>query len=145
MATSGTVYQTQPCQLHVNAKWTPILFANLPFNDIWKLSNKITPKKKAFPKLTKKNFPLRGIPIGKPFLAILRFKNHLRLLQTFEQTIEQPQEGTFPFAAIFVYLHYRAVRRLNTRKPINQSDKSPLCWPNHQPSREGGNEVTAPM
>ena len=104
---SGTVYQTQPCQLHVNAKWTPILFANLPFNDIWKLSNKIiysrtlfivaltaqrfpfpaykpafrpglfafsafvtkhnslaretayllSPKKKAFPKLTKKNFP----------------------------------------------------------------------------------------
>ena len=171
--------KTQPCQLHVNAKWTPILFANLPFNDIWKLSNKIiysrtlsllycstygpkisipaykpafrpglfafrafvtkhnslaretayllSPKKKAFPKLTKKNFPLRGIPIGKPFLAILRFKNHLRLLQTFEQTIEQPQEGTFPFAAIFVYLHYRAVRRLKTRKPINQSDKSLLC------------------
>ena len=88
----------------------------------------LSPKKKAFPKLTKKNFPLRGIPIGKPFLAILRFKNHLRLLQTFEQTIEQPQEGTFPFAAIFVYLHYRAVRRLNPRKPINQSDKSPLCW-----------------
>ena len=86
----------------------------------------LSPKKKAFPKLTKKNFPLRGIPIGKPFLAILRFKNHLRLLQTFEQTMEQPQEGTFPFAAIFVYLHYRAVRRLNTRKPINQSDKSPL-------------------
>ena len=81
-----------------------------------------------FPKADKKKiFPLRGIPIGKPFLAYLRFKNHLRLPQTFEQTIEQPQDGTFPFAAIFVYLHYRAVRRLNTRKPINQSDKSPLC------------------
>ena len=93
----------------------------------------LSPKKKAFPKLTKKNFPLRGIPIGKPFLAILRFKNHLRLLQTFEQTIEQPQEGTFPFAAIYVYLHYRAVRRLKTRKPINQSDKSPLCcWEVYQ-------------
>ena len=31
----------QPCQLHVNAMWTTILFANLPFNDIWKLSNKL--------------------------------------------------------------------------------------------------------
>ena len=86
-------------------------------------------EKRRFPKADKKKFfPLRGIPIGKPFLAILRFKNHVRLLQTFEQTIEQPQEGTFPLAAIFVYLHYRAVRRLNTGKPINQSDKSPLCF-----------------
>ena len=87
----------------------------------------LSPKKKLSQSWQKKFFPLRGIPIGKPFLAILRFQNHLRLPQTFEQTIEQPQEGTFPFAAIFVYLHYRAVRRLNTRKPINQSDKSPLC------------------
>ena len=88
----------------------------------------LSPKKKLSQSWQKKIFPLRGIPIGKPFLDILRFKNNLRLLQPFEQTIEQPQEGTFPFAAIFVYLHYRAVRRLNTRKPINQSDKSPLCW-----------------
>ena len=77
-------------------------------------------EKGSFPKADKKNFPASWIPIGKPFLAILRFKNHPRLLQTFEQ----PQEETFPFAAIFVYLYYRAVRRLNTRKPMNQSDKS---------------------
>ena len=89
----------------------------------------LSPKKKeAFPKLTKKKFSASWDTHWKTFLAILRFKNHPRLLQTFEQTIEQPQEGTFPFAAIFVYLYYRAVRRLNTRKPINQSDKSPLCW-----------------
>ena len=90
----------------------------------------LSPKQKeAFPKLTKKKmFPLRGIPIGKPFLAILRFKNHLRLLQTFEQKIEQPQEGTFPFAAIFVYLHYRAVRRLNTRNRSTNQTKVPFVW-----------------
>ena len=70
----------------------------------------LSPKKKdAFPKLTKKI-----APVAKPFPAILRFKNHLKLLRTFEQKIEQPHEGTFPFTAILVYLHYRAVRRLNT-------------------------------
>ena len=80
----------------------------------------LSPKNK---EADKKNvFPLGGIPIGKPFLAYLRFKNHPRLLQTFEQ----PQEGTFPFAAIFVYLHYRAVRRLNTRKPSANQTKVPF-------------------
>ena len=145
--------------------WTLKLpvFANLPFNDIWKLSNKIIysrtlsllycstygtkislpykpafrpgllafsafvtkhnslaretayllspTKKDAFLKLTKKNCThcktfSRHFP---------RFKNHLKLLRTFEQKIEKPQQGTFYFAAILVYLHYRAVRTLNTR------------------------------
>ena len=95
------------------------------------LARETKKEKRRFPKAHQKIFVKKVFPAStdtpcKTFSRHLRFKNHLKLLRTFEQSIEQPQEGTFSLAAIFVYLYYRAVRRLNTRKPINQSDKSPL-------------------
>ena len=68
-------------------------------------------KKDAFPQLTKKCFPRH-----------LRFKNHLKFLQT----IKQPQEWTFAFAAIFVYLYYRAARRLDNRNRSTNQTKVPF-------------------
>ena len=87
----------------------------------------LSPKKKAFPNQTKKIFPLRGIPIGKPFLAILRVKNHLRLQQTFDHTIEQTQEGTFPFCSHLCLSSLpcgQDTQHQKTDQPIRQ--KSPL-------------------
>ena len=162
------------CKCNVDPK----LFANLPFNDIWKLSNKIiyilglslyfivalmgqrfpfpaykpafwpglfafsafvtkhnslaretayllSPKKKDVSQSSQK----KNAPIAKPFPAILRFKNRLKLLWTFEQKIEQPQEGTFPFA-LCSHLSLSSLPRgqeTEHQKPINQSDKSPFC------------------
>ena len=57
--------------------------------------------KRRFPKTHKKIFPASRDTPCKTFSRHLRFKNHLKLIWTFEQTIEQPQEG-----AIFVYLYY---------------------------------------
>ena len=95
------------------------------------LARETKKEKRRFPKTHKKIFVKKVFPASrdnlcKTFSRHLRFKNHLILIRTFEQTIEQPQEG-----AIFVYLYYYAVSRLNTRKPINQSDKSPLCCKTH--------------
>ena len=67
-------------------------------------------------------FPASWDTTCKTFSRHLRFKNHLKLLRTFEQ----PQEGTFRFATIFVYFHYRAVKRLNTRNRSTNQTKVPF-------------------
>ena len=102
----------------------------------------LSPKKKLSQSWQKKIFPLRGIPIGKPFLAILRFKNHLRLLQTFEQTIEQPT--SFPGSFILGVGRWKTLgTRLEGTFPLQPSLL--LCQPRSQGLlrfQDGGREKT---
>ena len=83
----------------------------------------LSPKKKeAFPKLTKKKFFASWDIHWKTFLAILRFKNHPRLLQTFEQTIEQPQEGTSPLQpSLFIFITARSGDSTPENRSTNQT------------------------
>ena len=104
---------SQPINLHFDRVFSHL--AHL-FRNIIRQLEKQRKQKKTLSQSSQKNvFPASWDTPCKTFSLHLRFKNHLKFLRTFEQTIEQPQEETLRLAAIFVYLYYCAVRRLNTR------------------------------
>ena len=89
-----------------------------------------------FPKADKKKiFPLRGIPIGKPFLAYLRFKNHLRLPQTSNKRSNNHKTEPSPLQpSLFIFITARSGDSTPENRSTNQT-KVPFVDGNRETSK----------